>query len=65
MDLTIDLTVIINSFLAASFLWYGKQVRDVVILIRLHDYRIEQQEIRIKDLESVHKLSTLTTCNGQ
>lgn len=40
----IDLAAVVQAVLAASFLYYGRQVSEVVKKIELHDWRITQLE---------------------
>jgi len=44
MDLTIDLSVIVQGVLAASLLYHVKSTRDLVVIVKLHDWRIEKLE---------------------
>lgn len=53
--------VIIQGFLAASLVWYAKSVRDVVTIVKLHEWRIEQLE-KVNNLRRKSDLPSELKC---
>jgi len=48
MDLTIDLSTVVQAALTASILWHVKSIRELVTIAKLHDWRLKELESKGK-----------------